>query len=161
MLRLFRPGPVSQVGFLDWHNTVTRILRGLTIQGADGTKGGEVVRDVSGHNWKLVIGTGGGVKTIVVGGSVRWNIGAEPDDDPLPGVYLGAPSATQTWIRVPYDGVTTPTYMTDAEVAVAGPGAAPFDWEAMPADDGTDDRANALYEKIGNLGGPVFHVLRA
>jgi hypothetical protein len=76
------------------------------------------------------------VVAVVVGGGKRW-------DAPWSGTV-------SNFLKIPYDGVTQPTY------AVSLPA-----MTAMPADDGTDDRAENLYIKISETPGPVFHVGRA
>lgn len=56
------------------------------------------------------------------------------------------------FVRCPYDGVTAPSFVTQ-EVYDG------FDWDTMPADDGSDDRANAMYLDLAEERGPVVDVV--
>ena len=81
------------------------------------------------------------VEAVVVGGGRRWERAN----------WTGTASGC---LRIPYDGVTAPSYVSEATFAA-------LTWTAMPADDGSDDRANAMYIRLSETSGPVFHVHRA
>jgi hypothetical protein len=77
------------------------------------------------------------VSAVVVGGGKRWESTA----------WLGTES---DFLKIPYDGVTAPSYVASMPAMTA-----------MPADDGSDPRAEALYIILSETPGPVFHVGRA
>jgi len=81
------------------------------------------------------------VVTVTVGGGRRW-AAAE---------WTGTPS---DYLRIPYDGATAPSYVSQATYEA-------YDWTTMPADDGSDDRANALYVQLSQTSGPDLPVSRA
>lgn len=56
------------------------------------------------------------------------------------------------FVKCPYDGVTAPSFV--AQEVYDG-----FNWNTMPADDGSDDRANAMYLDLAECRGPVFDVV--
>jgi len=58
------------------------------------------------------------------------------------------------YLKIPYDGATAPSYVSEATYDA-------FDWTAMPVDDGSDDRVNAKYIKLSETNGPVHYVDRA
>lgn len=87
-------------------------------------------------------GPGGGlapVEVLVVCGGRRWT------RDLWTGTDTG-------FVRCPYDGVTPPSFVTQ-EVYDG------FDWNTMPPEDGSDDRSNAMYLDLAEIGGPRFDVV--
>lgn len=81
------------------------------------------------------------VTAVQIGGGRRWE-------------RAGWTGTASDYLRCPYDGATAPSFVTQ-EVYDG------FDWDTMPADDGSDDRANAMYIRLSETRGPVFHVHRA
>lgn len=87
---------------------------------------------------------------VVVAGAVRWNLC--PAYEGMVGkAVTGIPT---DFARFPYDGVEDASYVSESAYLA-------FDWSSMPPEDGSDDRAVALYVQISETPGPVLHVLRA
>lgn len=77
------------------------------------------------------------IVSVVVGGGKQWDRSA----------WTGTASSV---LYCPYDGVTAPSYEEEMP-----------EMTSMPADDGSDDRADGLYIDLARVPGPVFHVQRA
>ncbi len=82
------------------------------------------------------------IDTLVVGGAKAW-----PEAEWTRTETEG--EATNV-VYCPYDGVTAPTYKTAMPARTT-----------MPADDGSDDRADGMYIDLARVPGPEFHVHRA
>ena len=82
------------------------------------------------------------IDTLVVGGAKAW---AEAE-----WTRTETEGAATNVVYCPYDGVTAPSYRAAMPARTT-----------MPADDGSDDRADGMYINLARVPGPEFHVHRA